>query len=111
MAQAEATSQFNADGTAPAAATKKSFLQPEQRPTDHRADERTSEVFGTGPPEPSAAVRQLPASFPAVTPQRVQDAGLCCWKDQLLCNPGGAALWPEAISLSRGSAEGHQYVL
>lgn len=50
-------------------------------------------------PEPSAAVRQLFASFPAVSAQRVQDGGLCCWKNQLLCGAGGPVLWPEAFPL------------
>lgn len=63
------------------------------------------------PPEPSAVVRQLPASVPAVKAQRVQDAGLCCWKDPLLCGPGSSGLWPEAIPLWRWSAEGPQHVL
>ncbi len=64
------------------------------------------------PPEPSAVVRQLLTSVPAVTAQRVQDAGLCCWEDPLLCGPGGPGLqWPEAIPLGGGSAEGPKHVL
>lgn len=47
-----------------------------------------------GPPEASAAVRQLPAPVPAVAAQRVQDAVLCYWKNPLLCGPGSPWLWP-----------------
>lgn len=63
------------------------------------------------PPEPSAAVRQLFASFPAVNAQCVQDGGLCCGKNQLLRGPGGSELWTEAFPLWRKSPERPQLVL
>lgn len=51
------------------------------------------------PPEPSAAVQQLPAPVPAVAAQHVQDAGLCFWTDPFLCDTGSPRLWSDAIPL------------